>query len=147
VRAGAHCEGDGVRFAVFSSVADGVDVCVFDEGGGETRHPLVLGDGGVWDGHVPGAGHGTRYGFRVHGPWDPGAGLRCNAAKLLLDPTRAPSWAVSSGTRPSTAPTRPTPPHMFPAPWWVPSHSIGAATDRRARRSPTRSSTRPTSRG
>jgi isoamylase len=86
MRAGAHCEGDGVRFAVFSSVADGVDVCVFDEGGRETRHPLELGDGGVWHGHVPGAGHGTRYGFRVHGPWDPGAGLRCNPAKLLLDP-------------------------------------------------------------
>ncbi|MDP9345811.1 MAG: glycogen debranching protein GlgX [Actinomycetota bacterium] len=86
MRAGAHSEGDGVRFAVFSSVADGVDVCVFEEGGRETRHPLELGDGGVWDGRVPGAGHGTRYGFRVHGPWDPGAGLRCNAAKLLLDP-------------------------------------------------------------
>jgi isoamylase len=86
MRAGAHSEGDGVRFAVFSSVADGVDVCVFDERGRETRHPLELGDGGVWHGHVPGAGHGTRYGFRVHGPWDPSAGLRCNAAKLLLDP-------------------------------------------------------------
>ena len=86
MRAGAHSEGDGVRFAVFSSVADGVDVCVFDEGGRETRHPLELGDGGVWHGHVPGAGHGTRYGFRVHGPWDRGAGLFCNAAKLLLDP-------------------------------------------------------------
>jgi len=86
MRAGAHSEADGVRFAVFSGVADGVDVCVFDEGGRETRHPLELGDGGVWHGHVPGAGHGTRYGFRVHGPWDPGAGLRCNAAKLLLDP-------------------------------------------------------------
>jgi len=86
MRVGAHPEGDGVRFAVFSSVADGVDVCVFDEGGREARHPLELGDGGVWHGHVPGAGHGTPYGFRVHGPWDPSAGLRCNAAKLLLDP-------------------------------------------------------------
>ncbi|MDX6410288.1 MAG: isoamylase [Gaiellaceae bacterium] len=86
MRAGAHSEGDGVRFAVFSSVADGVDVCVFDERGRETRHPLEHGDGDVWHGHVPGAGHGTRYGFRVHGPWDPSAGLRCNAAKLLLDP-------------------------------------------------------------
>jgi isoamylase len=86
MRAGAHFEGDGVRFAVFSSIADGVDACVFDEDGRETRHTLELGDGGVWHGHVPGAGHGTRYGFRVHGPWDPGAGLRCNAAKLLLDP-------------------------------------------------------------
>jgi isoamylase len=86
MRAGAHTEDDGVSFAVFSSVADGVDVCVFDDGGRETRHPLELGDGGIWHGHVAGAGHGTPYGFRVHGPWDPSAGLRCNAAKLLLDP-------------------------------------------------------------
>ena len=86
MRIGAHTEADVVSFAVFSSVADGVDVCVFDEGGRETRHPLELGDGDVWQGHVPGAGHGTRYGFRVHGRWDPSAGLRCNAAKLLLDP-------------------------------------------------------------
>jgi isoamylase len=86
MRAGAHREGDGVHFAVFSSIADGVDVCVFDEGGRETRHPLEPADGGLWHAHVAGAGHGTRYGFRVHGPWDPGAGLRCNAAKLLLDP-------------------------------------------------------------
>ena len=65
VRAGAHPEGDGVRFAVFSSVAEGVDLCVFNEGDRETRHPLELGDGSVWHGHVPGAGHGTRYEF-VH---------------------------------------------------------------------------------
>jgi isoamylase len=94
MRPGAHCEGDGVRFAVFSGVADGVDVCLFDERGREKRHPLELADGGVWQGYVPGAGHGTRYGFRVHGPWDPGAGLRCNAAKLLLDPY---ARAVSGG--------------------------------------------------
>jgi isoamylase len=95
VRLGAHLEGDGVRFAVVSGVADAVDVCVFDDGGRETRYALELGDGGVWHGHVPGAGHGTLYGFRVHGPWDPGAGLRCNAAKLLLDPyARAIAGAV-----------------------------------------------------
>jgi glycogen operon protein len=86
MRLGAHSEGDGVRFAVASTVADAVDVCLFDDGGRETRHALELGDGDVWHGHVAGAGHGTRYGFRVHGPWDPAAGLRCNAAKLLLDP-------------------------------------------------------------
>jgi isoamylase len=86
MRLGAHLEGDGVRFAVVSGVADAVEVCLFDDGGRETRHALEPGDGEVWHGHVAGAGHGTRYGFRVHGPWDPGAGLRCNAAKLLLDP-------------------------------------------------------------
>jgi isoamylase len=86
MRLGAHLEGDGVRVGVFSGVADVVELCLFEDGGGETRHALERADGDVWHGHVAGAGHGTRYGFRVHGPWDPGAGLRCNAAKLLLDP-------------------------------------------------------------
>jgi glycogen operon protein len=86
VTLGAHLDGDGVRFAVVSGIADAVEVCLFDDSGRETRHALEPGDGDVWHGHVAGAGHGTRYGFRVWGPWDPGAGLRCNAAKLLLDP-------------------------------------------------------------
>jgi isoamylase len=92
---GAHVDGDGVRFAVFSSVADAVEVCVFDDRGRETRHALEADDRDVWQGHVAGAGHGTRYGFRVHGPWDPASGLRCNPAKLLLDPyARAIEGAV-----------------------------------------------------
>jgi isoamylase len=92
---GAQVEGDGVRFAVFSGVADAVEVCVFDGVGHETRQALEADDREVWQGHVAGAGHGTRYGFRVHGPWDPASGLRCNAAKLLLDPyARAIEGAV-----------------------------------------------------
>jgi isoamylase len=83
---GAHANGDGVDFAVFSSVADDVEVALFDDHGDETRHPLERDDRDVWRGHVGGAGRGARYGFRVHGPWEPAAGLRCNAAKLLLDP-------------------------------------------------------------
>ncbi|HEX4719050.1 MAG TPA: glycogen debranching protein GlgX [Thermoleophilaceae bacterium] len=87
---GAHVEGDGVNFAVFSSVADAVEVAVFDDAGAETRHQLEQDARDVWRAHVAGVGHGTRYGFRVHGPWSPAAGLRCNPAKLLLDPyTRA----------------------------------------------------------
>jgi isoamylase len=83
---GAHLEGDGVSFAAFSSVADAVEVCLFDERGQETRRQLDSDEGYIWRGHVQGIGPGTRYGFRVHGPWDPSAGLRCNRAKLLLDP-------------------------------------------------------------
>jgi len=95
MRLGAHPEGDGVRFAVVSGIADAVDVCLFDAGGRETRQALERSDEEIWQGDVPGAGHGTRYGFRAHGPWDPGAGLRCNAAKLLLDPyARAIEGAV-----------------------------------------------------
>jgi isoamylase len=83
---GAHADGDGLSFAVFSGVADGVELCLFDEQARETRTPLELDEGYVWRGRVDGTGHGARYGFRVHGPWDPAAGLRCNPAKLLLDP-------------------------------------------------------------
>jgi isoamylase len=83
---GAHVDSEGVAFGVVSGVAEAVEVCVFDAGGGETRHQLEQGDDYVWRGHAAGAGPGTRYGFRVHGPWAPAAGLRCNPAKLLLDP-------------------------------------------------------------
>jgi isoamylase len=91
---GAHVNADGVDFAVFSSVADAVEVALFERGE-EARQLLECDDRGVWRGHVGGAGDGTRYGFRVHGPWDPAVGLRCNAAKLLLDPyARAIAGAV-----------------------------------------------------
>ena len=83
---GAHCDGSGATFALFSSVAEGVELCLFDESGKETRWSLDQGDAGVWQGYLPGARPGQRYGFRVHGPWDPSSGARCNPAKLLLDP-------------------------------------------------------------
>jgi isoamylase len=88
----------GINFAVASGVADGVEVCLFDEGGGETRVRLPDYDDGVWHGFVPGAGHGQAYGYRVHGPWEPGRGVRCNPAKLLLDPyARAVRGEVTFG--------------------------------------------------
>jgi isoamylase len=83
---GARIDGDATSFAVFSSVAEAVDLCLFDEEGRETRRALVADEGYVWQASVDGVGHGARYGFRVHGAWDPGAGTRCNPAKLLLDP-------------------------------------------------------------
>jgi glycogen operon protein len=85
-RLGAHHDGRGASFALFSSVAEAVELCLFDEGGGETRWSLQPGDGLVWQGYVPDARPGQRYGYRVHGPWDPPSGARCNPAKLLLDP-------------------------------------------------------------
>jgi len=92
---GAHVDGDGTSFAVFSSVAEAVELCLFDEQGAETRLALELDEGYVWRGRALGVGHGAQYGFRVHGPWDPGAGLRCNPDKLLLDPyARAIAGAV-----------------------------------------------------
>jgi len=83
---GAHMVDSGANIAVFSSVAERVVLCLFDEHGRETQLQLPGRDDGIWHGFVPGLAPGQRYGFRVHGPWDPLAGLRCNPAKLLLDP-------------------------------------------------------------
>ncbi|MGI5233109.1 glycogen debranching protein GlgX [Actinoallomurus sp. CA-142502] len=83
---GSTYDGAGTNFSVFSEAADRVELCLFDDAGKETRIPLTELDGFVWHGYVPWVGPGQRYGFRVHGPYDPAQGLRCNPAKLLLDP-------------------------------------------------------------
>jgi glycogen operon protein len=83
---GATFDGSGTNFALFSEVADGVELCLFDEQLNETKVPLTEVDGYVWHGYLPGVQPGQRYGYRVSGPWDPSKGLRCNPAKLLLDP-------------------------------------------------------------
>jgi isoamylase len=83
---GATYDGVGTNFALFSEVAQQVQLCLFDENGNETRVQLHEVDGFVWHGYLPGIGPGQRYGYRVHGRYDPAAGQRCNPAKLLLDP-------------------------------------------------------------
>jgi isoamylase len=83
---GATYDGVGTNFALFSEVAERVELCLFDEQGAEQRVDLPEVDGFVWHGYVPNIGPGQRYGFRVHGPYDPASGLRCNPNKLLLDP-------------------------------------------------------------
>ncbi|USQ81888.1 glycogen debranching protein GlgX [Ornithinimicrobium faecis] len=83
---GATYDGTGVNFAIFSEVATGVDLCLIDDEGAETRVPLTEVDAYVWHGYLPQVEPGQRYGFRIHGPHDPDAGHRCNPAKLLLDP-------------------------------------------------------------
>ncbi|WP_285579483.1 glycogen debranching protein GlgX [Actinoallomurus iriomotensis] len=83
---GSTYDGAGTNFSLFSEAADRVELCLFDDAGKETRIPLTELDGFVWHGYVPWVGPGQRYGFRVHGPYDPAQGLRCNPAKLLLDP-------------------------------------------------------------
>jgi isoamylase len=84
---GATWDGSGTNFALFSEVADRVELCLFDaEDGAQTRLELTEADGFVWHCYLPGTGPGQRYGYRVHGPYDPGQGHRCNPAKLLLDP-------------------------------------------------------------
>jgi isoamylase len=76
----------GVNFAVASSVAEGVTLCLFDADGEETQIDLPDFDAGVWHGFVPDIGPGQAYGYRVKGPFNPADGVRCNPAKLLLDP-------------------------------------------------------------
>ena len=83
---GATPQDGGTNVAVASEVADGVLLCVFDPDGTEYQVPLAEYDAGVWHAFVPGMGPGQRYGFRVTGPYDPPRGVRCNPAKLLLDP-------------------------------------------------------------
>ncbi|TFC32126.1 hypothetical protein E3O55_06185 [Cryobacterium sp. MDB1-18-2] len=72
--------------AVYSETADLVEFCSFDDAGVDTRTPLAERTGHVFHGLIPGAGIGTRYGLRLHGPWNPANGLRHNALKVLLDP-------------------------------------------------------------
>ena len=83
---GATYDGVGTNFSLFSEVAERVELCLFDEAGRETRLDLPEVTGYCWHGYLPGVEPGQRYGFRVHGPWAPEQGHRCNAAKLLLDP-------------------------------------------------------------
>ncbi len=83
---GATFDGSGTNFALFSEVAERVELCLLDEDGTETRIDLPETDGFVWHGYLPDVQPGQRYGFRVHGPYDPASGHRCNPAKLLLDP-------------------------------------------------------------
>ncbi|HEX9970163.1 MAG TPA: glycogen debranching protein GlgX [Acidimicrobiales bacterium] len=83
---GATYDGAGTNFSLFSEVAERVELCLFDDDGTETRIDLPEVTALCWHGYLPNVGPGRRYGFRVHGPYDPTNGVRCNPAKLLLDP-------------------------------------------------------------
>lgn len=83
---GATYAGAGTNFSLFSEVAQHVELCVFDEAGGETRVPLPEMTALCWHGYMPAVGPGQRSGFRVHGPYEPQRVLLCNPAKLLIDP-------------------------------------------------------------
>ena len=119
---GATFDGVGTNVALFSEVAESVEFCVFDENGEEERTCCLSVPASVWHGYFPDVGANTPYGFRVHGPWDPANGHRCNPAKLLLDPyARAIEGSFDWGqpmftykfetTTSSTRPTAPARPH------------------------------------
>ncbi len=83
---GATYDGSGVNFTLFSEVADKVELCLIDDDGSETRLEMQEADAFVHHIYLPGVMPGQRYGYRVHGPFDPAHGHRCNPAQLLLDP-------------------------------------------------------------
>jgi isoamylase len=83
---GATYDGTGTNFAIFSEVAEAVELCLFDPSGNERKVQLHEQDAFVWHAYLPGVEPGQRYGYRVYGPYDPSRGLRCNPHKLLLDP-------------------------------------------------------------
>lgn len=85
---GAEYDGEGTNFALFSDHAERVELVLFDDSGTRQTFSADLPDmaGGIWHGYLRGVGPGTRYGYRVHGPWAPEEGHRFNPAKLLLDP-------------------------------------------------------------
>jgi isoamylase len=83
---GATYDGAGTNFALFSEIADRVELCLFDDEDKETRVELTERDALVWHAYLPRVAPGQRYGFRVHGPYKPSEGHRCDPSKLLLDP-------------------------------------------------------------
>ncbi|MDX6536969.1 MAG: isoamylase [Gaiellales bacterium] len=83
---GASYDGAGTNFALFSTIAESVELCLFDDEGSETRLPMTEKDALIWHAYLPRLEPGQRYGYRVHGPYDPANGHRCDASKLLLDP-------------------------------------------------------------
>src|SRR4028118_229593 len=83
---GATYDGAGTNFSIFSEVAERVELCLFNESGEETHIELPEVTAFCWHGYLPNIVPGQRYGFRVHGPWNPAEGSRCNPAKPLLDP-------------------------------------------------------------
>ena len=83
---GATFDGTGTNFAIYSSVATSVTLCLLDDDLNEMRIPMTEVDAYVWHVYVPQVRAGQLYGYRIDGPWDPRNGLRCDPSKLLLDP-------------------------------------------------------------
>jgi isoamylase len=85
---GVTWDGTGANFSIYSEGATGVDLCLFDESGSDIRLVVPIREctGHVWHCYVPGIKLGQLYGYRVHGPYEPEAGHRFNASKLLIDP-------------------------------------------------------------
>ena len=97
---GATYDGAGTNFALFSSVAEHVYLCLFDDSGAERRVELTEKDADVWHAYLPYVGPGQHYGYRIDGPYEPACGQRCDVSKLLLDPY---AKAISGQVTPSAS--------------------------------------------
>ena len=141
---GATWDGSDTNFALFSEVAERVDLYLFDRGDrSETRVELTEVDGFVWHCYLPGVGAGQQYGYRVHGPHAPGRGQRCDAGEAAPRPVRQGRRGPSSaGTRPCspTGPARQMPSTLATVPPLCRAMSLsiristGAMTGRRGLR-------------
>ena len=83
---GAIYDGSGTNFSLFSEIAERVELCLFDDHERETRIDLPESTALCWHGYLPNVRPGQRYGYRVHGKWEPENGHWCNPSKVLLDP-------------------------------------------------------------
>jgi isoamylase len=105
---GPMWDGEGTNFSLFSENAASVELCLFDEDGTEERIPIQEHQAFNWHCYVPGVGPGQRYGYRVHGPYDPAIGMRFNPAKLLIDPYAKAIDGAVDWSGPSALPYVPT---------------------------------------
>jgi isoamylase len=110
---GQSWDGEGTNFSLFSENAERVELCLFDAEGNEERVAVAERTAFNWHCYLPGVGPGQRYGYRVHGRYDPDTGLRFNPAKLLIDPY---AKAIDGAVRWDAANTLP----------YVPSGSVDA---------------------
>ena len=86
---GTTWDGRGVNVAIFSENATSVELCLFDSVTDRSEShciPLTEQTHLVWHGYFPDLRPGQLYGIRVNGPYEPHAGHRFNASKVLLDP-------------------------------------------------------------
>ncbi len=83
---GSSFDGAGTNFAIFSDIAEKVELCLIEEDLSEVRIEMEEENAHVFHCYLPTVGPGQRYGYRIHGPYDPEQGLRCDPSKLLVDP-------------------------------------------------------------
>ena len=141
-------DGEGTNFSLFSENAERVELCLFDESDRETRIELTERTAYQWHGYLRGVGPGQRYGYRVHGPYDPNRGHRFNPEKLLIDPYAKAIEGPIRFDAGRVLPYRAGGDDLEPDPEddaSSTSHSTGRATARSERRGTRRSSTRHTS--